>query len=234
VIGAEALVRWRHPIRGLLKPKDFIATAEESGLIEPIGRWVLSAAAERLHQWQGSGADLLIAVNLSARQLGRETFLKSVHTVIDTTGCDPRLLEFEITESMLMNDSAHARNCLEALNEMGISLAIDDFGTGYSNLAYLRDYPIRCLKIDRSFIASRNNWPLVEAILGMSHFLNVRTVAEGVEEIEQLDWLRDQGCDEYQGYYFSPPVPANDLISEIRALEQHSHMQQARIESIGA
>lgn len=215
LVGAEALVRWRHPVRGLLKPDAFIAAAEESGLIEPIGRWVLSAAAKQQQQWQASGFDLLIAVNLSARQLGRESFLKSVNAIIEETECDPKRLEFEITESMLMNNSHRVRECLEALDEMGISLAVDDFGTGYSNLAYLRDYPIRCLKIDRSFIASRSSWPLVEAILGMSRFLRVRSIAEGVEEMGQLEWLRDRGCDEYQGYYFSAPLPASDLLSKL-------------------
>lgn len=209
ITGAEALVRWRHPTRGLLAPGAFITVAEETGLVEPIGEWVIAQAAFQQKHWEEQGHNIKVSINLSPRQFRSDELISTIERAIRKEGCDPAMIELEITESMLMGDNLKIISALEKLHEMGFNIAVDDFGTGYSNLAYLQRYPISCLKIDKSFITDLNKTSAIaELIISMCKLLRVNIVAEGVEEIQQLNWLREKGCHQYQGYYFSPPVPA--------------------------
>ena len=207
IIGAEALLRWRHPIQGLLEPAKFIVVAEETGLIELIGEWVLTTATRQQKYWQTAGFPIKLSINLSARQLHDPQFVPFILRLLEKTGGNPQLLELEITESMLLGNDDQVVQTLQALHSMGFSLAIDDFGTGYSNLAYLQNYPITSLKIDRSFIANLTNNAIVELIIAMCKLLDVTIVAEGVEHKQQIDWLQTKGCHEYQGFLFKPPLP---------------------------
>lgn len=210
--GAEALLRWRHPHRGILAPGAFITVAEETGLIEPIGDWVFAEAAAQQKRWTAQGHNLNVSINLSPRQFRSDALIPSIQKAVDEEGCDPGMLDLEITESMLMGDGHRIIHALQQLHDMGFNIAIDDFGTGYSNLAYLQRYPISCLKIDRSFIIDLNKTSAIaELIISMCKLLQVKIVAEGVEEVEQLDWLKSKGCHQYQGYYFSPPVSVADF-----------------------
>ncbi len=216
IASVEALVRWQHPERGLVAPMDFIPLAEETGLIVPIGLWVLQAACAQARAWRDQGLPWLrVAVNLSARQFTHENLLEDVARILDETGLDAEMLEFEITESMVMQDPAKAEKLLAELKAMGVFLSIDDFGTGYSSLSYLKRFPIDSLKIDRSFIrdlpGDGDDAAITRAIIAMAHGLRLTVIAEGVETAGQLDFLRDNGCDEMQGYHFSKPVPAREL-----------------------
>jgi EAL domain-containing protein (putative c-di-GMP-specific phosphodiesterase class I) len=216
IAGMEALVRWQHPTRGLIPPMQFIPLAEETGLIVPIGVWVLKTACAQNKSWQAQGLPpLRIAVNLSARQFTHENLLQDVAKALDETGLGPAMLEFEITESMVMKDPVHAVKLLTGFKAMGIHLSIDDFGTGYSSLSYLKRFPIDSVKIDRSFIRDLpedvDDAAITEAILAMAHSLKLNVVAEGVETAEQLRFLRDHGCNEMQGSYFSMPVPEHEF-----------------------
>jgi diguanylate cyclase (GGDEF)-like protein/PAS domain S-box-containing protein len=216
ITGMEALVRWQHPTNGLVPPMKFIPLAEETGLIVPIGLWVLKTACAQNKAWQARGLPpLRIAVNLSARQFVHEDLLRDVAGVLEETGLDPTLLELEITESMVMKDPAHAVKLLSGLKGMGIPLSIDDFGTGYSSLSYLKRFPLDSLKIDRSFIRDlpddADDTAITRAIVAMAHGLKLSVIAEGVETEEQLDFLRATGCDEMQGYLFSKPVSASEF-----------------------
>jgi diguanylate cyclase (GGDEF)-like protein len=212
VAGAEALVRWQHPTRGLLLPGEFIAVAEDSGLIAPLGAWVLEAVAEASVAFRTRGVPVVLSVNLSPRQLADAGFIDVVRALVARTGCDPRRIELEITESTLLGRGEETEQVLEALCAMGFRISIDDFGTGYSNLAYLQRYPIHGLKIDRSFLhALDRTTPIAELILAMCKMLGVDTVAEGVETQAQLEWLRLHGCREYQGFLVSPAVPLQEF-----------------------
>ena len=212
IMGAEALLRWRHPTRGLLAPNAFITVAEETGLVEPIGNWVIAEAAAQQKRWERDGHNIKVSLNLSPRQFRSDALIPTIQKAVEAVGCDPVMLDLEITESMLMGDNQKIISALEQLHEMGFNLAVDDFGTGYSNLAYLQRYPISCLKIDRSFICDLNKTSAItELIISMCKLLDVRIVAEGVEEVEQLEWLRERGCHQYQGYYFSPPVTIEEF-----------------------
>ena len=222
ITGMEALVRWQHPTKGLIPPMQFIPLAEETGLIVPIGEWVLKTACARNKSWQEQGLPpLRIAVNLSARQFAHENLLQDVSRVLDETGLNPAALEFEITESMVMHNPEHAVNLLTRLKAMGIHLAIDDFGTGYSSLSYLKRFPLDSVKIDRSFIRDlprdADDAAITRAIIAMAHSLRLEVIAEGVETEEQLHFLRDHGCDEMQGYYFSEPVPEHEFVRLVHA-----------------
>jgi diguanylate cyclase (GGDEF)-like protein/PAS domain S-box-containing protein len=222
ITGMEALVRWQHPTKGLIPPMQFIPLAEETGLIVPIGEWVLKTACARNKSWQEQGLPpLRIAVNLSARQFAHENLLQDVSRVLDETGLNPAALEFEITESMVMHNPEHAVNLLTRLKAMGIHLAIDDFGTGYSSLSYLKRFPLDSVKIDRSFIrdlpGDADDAAITRAIIAMAHSLRLEVIAEGVETEEQLHFLRDHGCDEMQGYYFSEPVPEHEFVRLVQA-----------------
>ena len=208
IVGAEALLRWRSPKKGIVSPDAFISICEETGLIEPIGAWVLETAARQQRQWREHGHPISVSVNLSARQFRDDNFLTLVKDIVARTGCDPRLMEFELTESMIMGNDDKVTQTLRALYDLGFAISIDDFGTGYSNLAYIQRYPFSALKIDRSFVADlTNNSAITELLISMCHLIKATIVAEGVETIEQLDWLAAHGCHEYQGYLFSRPAP---------------------------
>ena len=211
ISGAEALLRWTHPTRGPVPPGQFIPVAEDCGLILPIGTWVLRQACQQAQAWVDAGLPLgTMAVNISAIQLRSENFLESVFTILQDTRLDPRLLELELTESVLMKHAEHTASILTALRDRGVQVAVDDFGTGYSSLSYLRKFPIDALKIDHSFVGQITTVPdeiiIVKAVIGLGRSLKLRVVAEGVETQEQLAFLQAHHCDEAQGYYFSRPV----------------------------
>ncbi len=221
ITGMEALVRWQQPAKGLIPPAQFIPLAEETGLIVPIGEWVLKTACAQNKSWQEQGLPpLRIAVNLSARQFAHERLLQDVARVLNETGLDAASLEFEITESMVMHNPEHAVILLKKLKAMGIHLSLDDFGTGYSSLNYLKRFPIDSVKIDRSFIrdipGNSDDVAITRAIIAMAHSLRLKVIAEGVETGEQLRFLRDHECDEMQGRYFSKPLPGNEFSRLLR------------------
>ena len=213
ICGMEALVRWNHPDGMIVEPGNFIALAEYTGLIVPIGEWVLREAARQTRIWTQDGRDLRVGVNLSARQFHQRDFVGMAQRVIDTTGIDPKLLELEITESIAMQTTDWTVAVLEKLKDLGLSIAIDDFGTGQTSLSHLNRFPIDTIKIDRSFVSElgkdvRHESAIVTAILLLGRSMSLRTVAEGVEHAGQCDILRRYQCDVMQGYYFSPPIPA--------------------------
>jgi diguanylate cyclase (GGDEF)-like protein/PAS domain S-box-containing protein len=220
VVGCEALLRWRHPTRGLVSPGEFIPLAEETGLIVPIGAWVLREALGQLRAWHAEGRDLSLGVNVSARQLMAPDLVETVRAAITDTGVDPQRVHLEITESVLMDDVEHSIETLNQLRELGIHFAVDDFGTGYSSLSYLKRLPIDTLKIDQSFVrglgVAENDSSIVRAIVGMGRALGLDLLAEGVEEAAQLGELRDLGCDVAQGFLWSPAVPAADFPFVVR------------------
>ncbi len=216
IIGAEALIRWRDVDFGLLTPVQFISIAEESGLIVPIGHWVLREACRQTKAWQDAGLPIVpVAVNISAVEFRHKDFLDGVTRVLADTGLEPRYLELELTESILMIDAEASTSVLHALKHMGVQLAIDDFGTGYSSLSYLKRFPIDTLKIDQSFVrdlaTDSDDATIVSAVIGMARNLKQRVVAEGVETNEQLVFLQERKCDAGQGYLFSHPLPAEDF-----------------------
>lgn len=216
IIGAEALIRWQHPERGVVSPIEFIAIAEKTGLIVPIGEWILRTACQQLKSWHSKGIDpFSMAINLSARQFKEENFLKKVIDIFDETGIDPTSIELELTESILIEDTAKIFNILTAFKTLGVNLSLDDFGTGYSSLSYLKHFPINKLKIDQSFVRNLttdgNDSILVKAIIAMGEALNLTTIAEGVELQEQFDFLRQEGCNEIQGYLLARPMPASQF-----------------------
>ena len=208
----EALVRWNHPQRGLLSPGDFIALSEETGLIVPLGRWVLHEASRQTRQWQlaAPGIRLGISVNLSGRQLQQPGLVEEIGAVLRDTRLDPSSLRLEITETVVMHDAASTLAKLEALKELGVQLAIDDFGTGYSSLGYLKRFPVDNLKIDRSFVKGIGrdveDTAIVRAVITVAKSLNLSVTAEGIESADQIEELRALGCDHGQGYYFAKPM----------------------------
>jgi diguanylate cyclase (GGDEF)-like protein len=211
ITGAEALLRWTHPIRGLVSPAQFIPIAEACGLILPIGNWVLREACQQARAWVDAGLPLVtMAVNISAIQLRDENFLEGIFAILQDTGLDPRFLELELTESVLMKHAESTASILRTLRAKGVQIAVDDFGTGYSSLSYLKKFPMDALKIDQSFVRQITTVPdetiIVAAVIGMGRSLKLRVVAEGVETQEQLAFLQAHQCDEAQGYYFSPAV----------------------------
>ena len=219
--GLEALIRWRHPARGVVSPLTFIPLAESSGLILPIGEWVLRAACAQNVRWAAQGlARRRVAVNLSAHQFAQSDLVGIVTRILRETGLDPRLLGIEITETILMQNPETAAAMLGEIERMGVHIALDDFGVGYSSLSYLKRFPIDTLKIDRSFVRDISVDPddaaIVTAIISMAHSLGIQTVAEGVETEAQLAFLQAHGCDVVQGYYFSRPKPADDLAALLR------------------
>ena len=212
--GFEALVRWIHPVRGLVGPDEFIAFAESRGLIAPIGRWVLREACRQLKAWQDEGLALVpICVNLSALEFRQRDLVGEIAAVLQTTGLPPRFLEIELTESVLMHQTGPVLDTLNALKALGVGVSVDDFGTGYSSLSYLKRYPIDKLKIDRSFVietpGNADDVAIVTAIIQMGHSLQLKTVAEGVETPAQMELLRNLGCDLVQGYLVSVPMDAH-------------------------
>ena len=214
--GAEALLRWQHPKHGWVSPADFIGVAEESGLIVALGDWVIHAACKQIAEWQRAGLQVpRVAINVSSDQFRDAHLAESVSRILGATGADPAHLGVELTEGVIMQNANSTIETLTRLKSMGVKLSIDDFGTGYSSLSYLHKFPLDELKIDRSFVAgiqsADDRSPIITAIIAMAHGLGLSVVAEGVETERQLDFLRAQGCDEFQGYLTSKPVPANDF-----------------------
>jgi diguanylate cyclase (GGDEF)-like protein len=215
IVGAEALVRWNHPERGLVSPVEFIPIAEDTGLIGEIGEWVLNDTCRQGKIWQDLGYRLTLAVNLSAHQVRYTDVVHIVDAALKKSGYDPKRLELELTESALMQREEQTVEMLHSLRAKGIRLAIDDFGTGYSSLSYLKRFPIDILKIDKSFVDDvpyeNDDMAIVSAIIAMGQALNFQVLAEGVEHIEQLEFLKEKGCTMYQGYFKSKPVPAKEF-----------------------
>jgi len=233
IVGVEALLRWQHPQRGLVVPSEFLMIAEEAGLIEPIGRWVLDTACRQLTEWLRAlpGAPpVWIAVNLSTVQVARPGLAEMVADVLARAELDPRCLSLEITESLMLRDADALSEALPALKEIGVQVALDDFGTGYSSLGYLTRLPIDALKIDRSFVdglgTDDRDSAITEAIIAMAHALSLIVVAEGVESPLQLAELTQLGCDLAQGFYFSPPV-APDALARMLATARRSRSRGA-------
>ncbi|MGH8648416.1 MAG: putative bifunctional diguanylate cyclase/phosphodiesterase, partial [Burkholderiales bacterium] len=233
IIGFEALVRWRHPQRGLVSPSEFIAAAEETGLIGPLGEWVLRQACTEARAWRDAGyPELQVSVNCSAQQFQREGFVETVDLILRGTGLPASCLGLEITESVIVQRSEEVIARFAALDTMGVRISIDDFGTGYSSLSYLKRFAIHQLKIDQSFVRDISSDPddaaIVSAIIAISHSLGLKVVAEGVETAEQLAFLRSLGCDGAQGYYFSRPVPADEFT---RLLESWHARKRTAVEA---
>lgn len=212
ITGAEALLRWTNHVRGQVHPGQFIGVAEACGLILPIGTWVLREACKQARGWVDAGLRVgTMAVNISALEFGDENFLEGLFAILNDTGLDPKCLELELTESVLMKRVASTKSILRTLRGRGVQLAVDDFETGYSSLSYLTKFPIDALKIDQSFVrqitATPDDTAIVTAVISMGRSLNLRVIAEGVETHEELTFLHAHRCNEAQGYYFSRPVP---------------------------
>ncbi|MEN3354461.1 MAG: diguanylate cyclase [Betaproteobacteria bacterium] len=234
VVGMEALIRWRHPHRGLLLPDEFIPLAEDTGLIVPIGRWIITEACAQNKAWQSTGLhELRVGVNISGAQFRQKDLLDTVAHALSASNLAPECLELEITETVVMQNPSEAVVILEKLSQMGVQIAIDDFGTGYSSLSYLKRFPIDKLKIDRSFVrdvsSSMDDAAIVRATIGLAHNLRLRVVAEGVETEDQLQFLRSLGCDEYQGYYKSKPLPAAEFERSLRTESVEHKAPELRI-----
>ncbi len=216
IFGVEALLRWQHPELGLVMPNNFIPLLEETGLIEPVGIWVLETACKQSRQWHESGMGFVhMSVNLSSRQFNNSHFIASLQDVIRETHVNPEYLELELTESMLMRNTSSTITALKSLNSLGVRFAIDDFGTGYSSLNYLRRFPIDTIKIDRSFIRDithdTDDRAICSAIIGMTQSLSLNVIAEGVETSGQLEFLKTRQCHYIQGNLFSPAIEAADM-----------------------
>jgi EAL domain-containing protein (putative c-di-GMP-specific phosphodiesterase class I) len=225
ILAMEALVRWRHPTRGMIAPPDFIPLAEETGLINPLGDLVLRTACSQLQQWLRQGLPRMrVAVNLSVRQLLQKDIAASVEAVLTDTGLPPELLELEITESTLMENAQDTLAALHKLRSLGVRLSIDDFGTGYSSLSYLKRFPVDIIKIDRSFVRDvpmdADDAAIITAIIALAHSLRLEVVAEGVETEAQAQFLRGRHCDLLQGYLLSPAVPAEQFAALVRARQK--------------
>jgi len=222
ICGAEALLRWKHPEQGFISPADFIPVAEETGQIIAIGEWVLRTACWRFASWQKQGMQMFpIAVNLSILQLRQQNLAAIVEATLEETGLAPENLELEITEGIMMGDTKLAMGFLTRMHELGVKMSIDDFGTGFSSLSYLKNLPVHKLKIDQSFVrdieTDASDAAIVRSIIGLGHRLGLKVIAEGVETLEQLDFLRIRGCDEVQGYFFSRPLTAGDFVKFVNS-----------------
>ena len=221
VVGVEALVRWQHPVRGLLAPAEFIPLAEDTGLILPMGEWILEAACRQVKVWHDTGlTKLRLAVNLSARQLGDDALPETIARIIEVSGLEAKYVEIEVTETAVMDNADLARSNVRKLKRLGVRLALDDFGTGYSSLSLLSSLPIHTVKIDRSFVAGmlehHRDMTIVTSVIALGHRLGLNVVAEGVETREQFEALRSNGCDEMQGYFFGRPLPAAECKALLR------------------
>jgi EAL domain-containing protein (putative c-di-GMP-specific phosphodiesterase class I) len=213
LVGVEALVRWHHPSEGLVGPDTFIPIAEATGLIVPLGRWIIRQAVRQLSQWHTDNPDtahLRMSINVSGRQFQQAGLVEEVTEVLAETGVDPAMIVLEITESMLMQDVDQTATTLQALRDLGVRVAVDDFGTGYSSLSYLKRFPVDILKVDRSFVGGHNagDTTLADAVLGLGRALQLQTVAEGIETDTQWSTMRDLGYDYGQGYLFARPAAA--------------------------
>ena len=231
IVGVEALLRWQHPERGLVSPGEFMPVLEETGLIVPVGEWVIEAVCEQIGKWRGAGVDpKSVAINLSARQFGDKDLGVTIQRILEQRGIAASEIEFEITESSLMANTEESTRALEFLANLGVGLSIDDFGTGYSSLGYLKRFPLDALKIDRSFVrditTSTDDATITRAVISMAHSLGLKVIAEGVETYEQIMFLAEHGCDEFQGYFFSRPLPAEECglwLREGRVLARPAH-----------
>jgi diguanylate cyclase len=226
ITGVEALIRWRHPSRGFLPPLQFIQIAEDCGLIVQIGQWALRAACLQAQTWLAGGIRFgTMAVNISAVEFGNDRFFEDVCGILESTGLEPRYLELELTETAVMRNVDATSAVLQSLSAMGIRIAVDDFGTGYSNLSYLKRFPINTLKLDKSFVhdipENANIATIVRSVIHMGQSLHLRVVAEGVENAEQLKFLRAYDCAEGQGYYFSKPVDPSECEALISVGQRH-------------
>jgi diguanylate cyclase (GGDEF)-like protein len=229
MFGVEALIRWRHPEHGTVPPMRFIGLAEESGLIVGLGEWVVRTACRQTRLWRVAGLDpLIVSVNVSARQFEEKRLVERIAGALRDTGLPPSQLELEVTESLLMRDLNQAIERMGELKAMGVGLSIDDFGTGYSSLSALKSFPISTLKIDKSFVrdlaSSSDDQAIALAVISLGHRLHLRVIAEGVETVEQRDFLRANDCDEMQGYLFSPPVPAERITEMLQAQAQQRRL----------
>ncbi|HPU63900.1 MAG TPA: EAL domain-containing protein, partial [Mobilitalea sp.] len=221
IVGFEALIRWNHPVKGLLHPVDFIYIAEESGLIVPIGKWALKSACKQLKEWSDMGFnDITMAVNLSTRQFKDEDFVKTIIEIIEETGIDPNRLELEITESIALDNLEYTIDVIKELNKIGVRFSLDDFGTGYSAMSYLKRLPISNVKIDKSFLDTvledTTDQKIIQAIINLAYNLDLQVIAEGVEQLEHEQLLQELNCNMAQGYLYSKPVPkekAEDLLN---------------------
>jgi diguanylate cyclase len=216
LIGCEALVRWRHQSKGLIPPNQFITIAEETGLISQIGNWVLRTACKQIKIWGDQDfPEFPVSVNLSGVQMRSERILENIIKIVKGAAVDPRLIELEMTETVLMHDRDRAVELLRELKRHGLALSIDDFGTGYSSMAYLKQFPVDKLKIDRSFIGDlatdKGDKAIVNAIIAMARSLNLKVIAEGVETKAQAELLRSYGCHEVQGFFFGKPMPVQEF-----------------------
>ncbi len=223
ILGAEVLLRWMHPERGLISPLQFIPLAEETGLIIPVGQWVLEHACLQLKAWEADphARELQLAVNVSGRQFRQADFVAQVSEVIRRTGIDPSRLKLELTESIVLDDVADTTAKMHELRELGVTFSMDDFGTGYSSLAYLTQLPLDQLKIDKSFVqhigSKASDATIIQTIIGMAENLGMQVIAEGVETAEQRDFLEANGCLLYQGYLFGKPVPGEEFDAQLKA-----------------
>jgi diguanylate cyclase (GGDEF)-like protein len=221
LVGMEALLRWRHPERGLVSPLEFVPLLEETGLIDKVGDWVLRQACWQHRRWQENGsAPLRVAVNLSPRQFRQQNLVKTIRSILAETGLEPRYLQLELTESTLMDGSDRTLDTLYAIHNLGVQLSIDDFGTGFSSLSYLKRFPFDALKVDKSFVqdigTDPNGKSIVAAVIELAHSLNLSVVAEGVEMPGQVAFLTDEGCDEVQGFLYSQPLPVSACDALVR------------------
>jgi diguanylate cyclase (GGDEF)-like protein len=233
---AEALIRWRHPQRGLVPPGDFIAIADECGLLDAIGEWVLFEACRQAKTWQKEGLrPLRVAVNLAPSQFRLANLLDQIRRALDAAGLEPQFLEIELTESAVMSDAEESIRILEAISRMGVLVSVDDFGTGYSSMSYLRRFPIDKLKIDRCFVEEMTRRPqdasIVGAIISLAHSLHLKVIAEGVETPEQLALLAELGCDQYQGFHFSPALLPDQFADLVKQEPAQSEDEAARTHS---
>jgi EAL domain-containing protein (putative c-di-GMP-specific phosphodiesterase class I) len=224
IIGAEALIRWDCPGKGLIPPDSFISIAEETGLIIPIGQWILQEACRQNSTWQRAGLPpISVSVNLSPIQFRHAGLVQSVADALQQANLHPAYLELELTESFVMHDAERINIAMQSLKALGVDIAVDDFGTGYSSLSYLKRFPVDRLKVDKSFVRDIDTDPddaaIVRAIITLGHALGLKVVAEGVETRAHLEFLQQHGCDELQGYYFSRPVPATEMETLLRGLE---------------
>jgi EAL domain-containing protein (putative c-di-GMP-specific phosphodiesterase class I) len=220
VVGFEALIRWNHPTKGLVNPDEFIYLAEETGLIIPIGKWVLRTACYQLKQWSVEYPDINMAVNLSARQFKDRDIVKIVYDVIEETGINPKNLELEITESIALDDIEYTIATIQELRKIGVNFSLDDFGTGYSSMNYLKRLPVSNLKIDKSFLNTvmedRSDQKIIQTIISLARNLDLLVIAEGVESFDQEEFLKESNCDKAQGYLYSKPIPKDMAVQFLK------------------
>jgi diguanylate cyclase (GGDEF)-like protein len=223
VVGFEALIRWKHPTKGLVGPDEFIYLAEETGLIIPIGKWVLRTACYQLKRWSQDYPNINMAVNLSARQFKDRDIVKIVYDVIEETGINPKNLELEITESIALDDIEYTINTIDELRKIGVHFSLDDFGTGYSSMNYLKRLPVSNLKIDKSFLDTvmedRCDQKIIQTIINLARNLDLNVIAEGVESFDQEEFLKEANCDKAQGYLYSKPVPEDVAFQFLKVKE---------------